>query len=141
MPRRRRSMAPRQFRIGELAAALELEHYVIRFWEREFKLSPSRSAGNQRFYTNEDLATFMVIKDLLYSRGYTISGAKQQMATRKAQAHSAATPTLKIAPARTISDRPCKSCEQTDALRAEITALREQLSAVEKIRSNKEVTI
>ena len=142
MPRRRRSMAPRQFRIGELAATLGLEHYVIRFWEREFKLSPTRSTGNQRFYTNDDLATFILIKELLYTRGYTISGAKHQLALRKTNpAQTAARQEMKIAPARSITSKRCTSCEQTEALRAEIAALREKLTTIEKIRHNKETAI
>ncbi len=72
-------MQKRKFRIGELAKQLELEKFVIRFWEKEFNLTGTRSSGGQRFYEERDLATFEHIKDLLYNHGFTISGAKKQL--------------------------------------------------------------
>lgn len=69
----------RQFRIGDLAKELHVKKYVIRFWEKEFDLPSDRSEGGQRFYTEEDLATFQKIKDLLYAQGFTINGAKKQL--------------------------------------------------------------
>ena len=72
-------ISPRQFRIGELAAHLKVERFVVRFWEKEFNLSPSRSEGGQRFYEAGDLEKFKKIKHLLYNQGYTISGAKKMI--------------------------------------------------------------
>lgn len=72
-------MQKRKFRIGELAKQLAVERFVIRFWEKEFNLRSDRSIGGQRFYSENDLAVFQSIKDLLYLQGFTISGAKQQL--------------------------------------------------------------
>ena len=72
-------MQKRKFRIGELADKLELERFVVRFWEKEFNLKGTRSKGGQRFYEGKDLATFEYIKDLLYKQGFTIAGAKQKL--------------------------------------------------------------
>lgn len=72
-------MEQRQFRIGELAKHVGVERFVIRFWEKEFNLKPTRSDGGQRFYQNEDLHKFKTIKTLLYDQGFTIAGAKQQL--------------------------------------------------------------
>ena len=72
-------MQKRQFRIGQLAENLQVERFVIRFWEKEFKLVSDRSNGGQRFYDEQDLALFKAIKELLYERGFTISGAKKQL--------------------------------------------------------------
>jgi DNA-binding transcriptional MerR regulator len=72
-------MQKRQFRIGELAHYLNVEKFVIRFWEKEFDMSTARSTGGQRFYDEKDVEKFATIKDLLYKRGYTIAGAKQQL--------------------------------------------------------------
>ena len=72
-------MQKRKFRIGELAKQLELEKFVIRFWEKEFDIKSTRSTGGQRFYEEKDVATFELIKDLLYHQGFTIAGAKQQL--------------------------------------------------------------
>ena len=72
-------MQKRQFRIGELAKQLNVERFVIRFWEKEFDVKTKRSSGKQRFYTQEDVDRFKYIKELLYQRGFTIAGAKQQI--------------------------------------------------------------
>jgi DNA-binding transcriptional MerR regulator len=72
-------MQKRTFRIGYLARHLAVERFVIRFWEKEFNIKPSRSEGGQRFYDEHDLATFVEIKNLLYKRGFTIAGAKKQL--------------------------------------------------------------
>jgi DNA-binding transcriptional MerR regulator len=76
-------MQKRSFRIGELAKHLALERFVIRFWEKEFALRTNRSEGGQRFYTQDDLNTFSYIKELLYIKGFTITGAKQHMHSLK----------------------------------------------------------
>ncbi len=72
-------MEKRKFRIGELAKRLELERFVVRFWEKEFSIKTSRSNGKQRFYSEEDFCKFQRIKHLLYNKGFTIVGAKQQL--------------------------------------------------------------
>ncbi len=72
-------MSRKQFRIGDLAKELKVKKFVIRFWEKEFDLKSDRSHGGQRFYTSEDLQTFLLIKDLLYGQGFTIAGAKKQL--------------------------------------------------------------
>lgn len=77
-------MQKRQFRIGELAKKLEVKKFVIRFWEKEFKLSTDRSSGGQRFYDENDLSLFTNIKTLLYHQGFTISGAKKKLSDSSA---------------------------------------------------------
>lgn len=72
-------MQKRQFRIGEFAKHLNIERFVVRFWEKEFNLKTDRSLGGQRFYSEEDLDMFKQIKELLYNKGFTIAGAKQQI--------------------------------------------------------------
>lgn len=72
-------MEKRKFRIGELARQLSIEKFVVRFWEKEFNLESDRSEGGQRFYTEQDLQQFKLIKKLLYEEGFTIAGAKKHM--------------------------------------------------------------
>lgn len=68
-----------KLRIGDVAKQLEVKEFVIRFWEREFKIKAKRSAGGQRFYTKSHVAFLSTVKDLLYKQGYTISGAKKHL--------------------------------------------------------------
>lgn len=72
-------MQKKQFRIGALAKELEVEKFVIRFWEKEFNIKSSRSSGGQRYYTLCDVAYFKKIKELLYQKKFTIAGAKEAL--------------------------------------------------------------
>lgn len=72
-------MQKKQFRIGTLAQELDLEKFVIRFWEKEFDIKSSRSSGGQRYYTVSDVEKFKQIKDLLYRKKFTIAGAKDAL--------------------------------------------------------------
>ena len=75
-------MERRKFRIGELAKKLNVERFVIRFWEKEFKVQTTRSSGGQRFYSEEDYQTFKYIKELLHKQGFTIAGARKQLSQK-----------------------------------------------------------
>jgi len=72
-------MQSRKFRIGDLAKRLQVDRFVIRFWEKEFDITPQRSQGGQRFYEEKDFQQFRLIKNLLYTKKFTIAGAKQQL--------------------------------------------------------------
>lgn len=68
------------FRIGEVSKILNVEPYVIRYWETEFKtISPVRTKTAQRLYRKKDVQELLTIKDLLYSQRFTIDGAKKQL--------------------------------------------------------------
>jgi len=79
-------MQKRKFRIGELAQELQVERFVIRFWEKEFFIKATRSDGGQRFYHEKDLERFKHIKELLYDKGFTIAGARKQLKGKIVQA-------------------------------------------------------
>ena len=66
------------FRIGEVARLLDVETYVLRFWESEFpQLKPNKGGTGQRLYRRRDVETAFEIRRLLYAEGYTIPGARQ----------------------------------------------------------------
>src|SRR5215510_16231577 len=68
------------FKIGEVCEIAELEPYVLRFWETEFpNLAPEKSGSGHRVYRKKDVEMVLKIKELLYSRGFTIAGAKKQL--------------------------------------------------------------
>jgi DNA-binding transcriptional MerR regulator len=69
------------FRIGEVSKILDLEPYVIRYWETEFQsIKPVRTRSSHRLYRKKDVQELLTIKDLLYSERFTIDGAKKQLA-------------------------------------------------------------
>ena len=71
---------PRTYRIGQACKRLDIQPYVLRYWETEFPaLSPDKSKSGQRVYTEEDLEVIRRIKELLYDEGFTIAGAKKRL--------------------------------------------------------------
>lgn len=68
------------YKIGEACKVLDIQPYVLRYWETEFSvLNPGKSKSGQRVYTEKDLAITRRIKTLLYEEGYTIAGAKKRL--------------------------------------------------------------
>jgi DNA-binding transcriptional MerR regulator len=68
------------FRIGEVSKILNVEPYVIRYWETEFKtVKPVRTKTAQRLYRKKDVEELLTIRNLLYQQRFTISGAKRQL--------------------------------------------------------------
>lgn len=72
------------YRIGEAAKLLELETYVLRFWETEFpQLEPLRTPKGQRLYSASHVALLHEVKRLLYDEGLTIEGARKSLDRRE----------------------------------------------------------
>ena len=70
------------FRIGEVSDLCRLPASVLRFWETEFpQLKPNKSSTGQRMYRRRDVEHVLRIKELLYTHGFTINGARQLMRT------------------------------------------------------------
>ena|SRR5579859_1957676 len=113
-------MQKRQFRIGELAQILGVERFVVRFWEKEFGLKPTRSDGGQRFYEEKDLETLQWIKDLLYVKGFTIAGAKKLLKDKPRN-------TSIIASKRTTFDEIVTSQDDLIKLHTQLVELKTQL--------------
>ena len=100
----------RQLRIGELAQELGVEKFVIRFWEKEFGIKAPRTEGQQRLYPEKDIAAFQEIKSLLYQQGFTIAGAKKQLALNRS------TTTIMPSEKTTIEEtKPAPATEQQPA--------------------------
>ena len=70
----------RLYKIGEVCKIAEVQPYVLRYWETEFPpLAPNKSGGGQRLYTRREIDVILRIKQLLYSEGFTIAGAKKRL--------------------------------------------------------------
>jgi DNA-binding transcriptional MerR regulator len=87
-PRKPRPPAPdlpssdgeRALKIGEAARAVGVEAYVLRFWETQFAfLRPKHSRSKHRFYEPRDIETLRLVKRLLHTEGYTITGARKRI--------------------------------------------------------------
>src|ERR1044071_5518209 len=70
----------RLYKIGEVCRIADVQPYVLRYWETEFpSLAPNKSGGGQRLYTRREIDIILKIKQLLYSEGFTIAGAKKKL--------------------------------------------------------------
>jgi DNA-binding transcriptional MerR regulator len=70
------------YSISEVSKISEVEQYVLRYWESEFEqLKPQKNRAGNRIYTNKDIQTILLIKNLLREKKYTIEGAKNILAT------------------------------------------------------------
>lgn len=122
-------MQKRQFRIGELAHYLDVEKFVIRFWEKEFEIRSSRSVGGQRFYDDTDIEKFSLIKELLYKKGYTIAGAKLQLKERSKRKSAQAPHDAKVRASHktTLEAEPAADQPTREQLEQQIVDLQKKL--------------
>lgn len=78
----------RYFSIGEVGDICQVKTHVLRYWEQEFsQLSPIKRRGNRRYYTRRDVFLVFQIKNLLYSEGFTIEGARAQLSQKQSKTH------------------------------------------------------
>jgi DNA-binding transcriptional MerR regulator len=74
----------RLYKIGEVCKVADVQPYVLRYWETEFPaLAPNKSGGGQRLYSQHEIDIILRIKQLLYSEGFTIAGAKKKLEGEK----------------------------------------------------------
>ena len=72
------------YSIGEVSKMMDLKAYVLRYWETEFKqLKPPKNRAGNRTYRQSDIDLILYIKDLLYTKKFTIEGARHQLAMEK----------------------------------------------------------
>lgn len=79
------------YRIGEVSKILNVESYVIRYWETEFRsVKPVRTKSAQRLYRKKDVEELLTIRNLLYTQRFTIDGAKKQLAKMRGESEQEA---------------------------------------------------
>ena len=72
----------RYFTIKEASDLCGVKSYVLRYWEQEFpQLKPNKRRGNRRYYQYKDVLVIRQIRKLLYQDGFTIEGARVQLAS------------------------------------------------------------
>src|ERR687885_2649410 len=64
------------YMISAVAEKYEIHPQTLRLYEREGLLKPSRSEGNTRLYTDEDLARLEVILSLTRDLGVNLAGVE-----------------------------------------------------------------
>ena len=85
--------AKRYFTIGEVSDLCGVKPHVLRYWEQEFtQLKPVKRRGNRRYYQHHEVLLIRRIRELLYEQGFTISGARNKLDSRLADAAESAAP-------------------------------------------------
>lgn len=121
------SAEKRLYKIGEVCKMADVQPYVLRYWETEFPvLAPNKSGGGQRLYTQREIDIVLRIKQLLYSEGFTIAGAKKKLESELAGGAEmpAASPPSK--PAKKSGDPNRTLTRVRDELRAILEMLDER---------------
>ncbi len=81
----------RYFTIGEVSELCMVKPYVLRYWEQEFtQLRPMKRRGNRRYYQHHEVLLVRRIRELLYEKRFTISGARDRLAESSSRAGAAA---------------------------------------------------
>jgi len=95
------------FRIGEVAGIVGVEPHVLRYWEREFRsIRPTKSARGQRVYSRRDVENLLRVRELLYTQGFTIAGARKQLLRPAREGDgAAAAPEAEVEEVTAVGDR------------------------------------
>lgn len=111
--------------ISEVAKDLDIQPYVIRFWETKFpEISPLLRSGGRRYYASETVNLLHDIKHLLYTEKYTIRGVQQLLKSKTKVKKN-------ISSGADMMKMQQKSREMK-SLRNELVALRDSLKTVLK---------
>jgi len=107
------------YSIAEVAQMFNVNHSLLRFWEKEFEcLTPKKNSKGTRFYTQEDIETIKTIRYLLKDQKLTVSGAKQRMKNNKNDI-----------------ERKRKIVEKLKTMRTELVAIRKELNQEDAIQT------
>ncbi|RQV98197.1 MerR family transcriptional regulator [bacterium] len=77
------------YSISEVSKLTGIPAHVLRYWEGEFtELSPKKGRNGSRLYQEKDLNQIREIKELLYEKKFTISGARKQLKSARQMQHN-----------------------------------------------------
>ena len=124
------------FRIGEVASLVGVEPHVLRYWEREFRtIRPTKSARGQRVYSRRDVENLLRVRELLYTQGFTIAGARKQLHRPTSKDEPAAETPQNAAPSAGGTKPPAAAApegedppREEETMRGTLVALREEVA-------------
>lgn len=68
------------FKASEVCAIVQVQPYVLRSWESEFPdLGLSKTPGGPRVYRRSDVERVLLIKQMVFGEGLTLSGARRRL--------------------------------------------------------------
>ena len=73
-------MTPKLFRAADVCELAQLQPYVLRSWEKEFPgIGLQKDAESARLYRQSDVDQVLRIKQLVFSEGLTLAGARRRL--------------------------------------------------------------
>jgi DNA-binding transcriptional MerR regulator len=72
-------MTPKLFKATDVCELAQLQPYVLRSWEKEFPGIGVQKADGQRLYRQSDVEQVLRIKQLVFTEGLTLSGARRRL--------------------------------------------------------------
>jgi DNA-binding transcriptional MerR regulator len=111
--------------ISEVSNLVGVKPHVLRYWETQFSmLRPKKNRAGNRMYRPEEIKLLLHIKELLYSRRFTIAGARRRLLDERKEN----TPQVEIGFAE--AERKLVLHEVKDELKQILTRLRGRPGAV-----------
>ncbi|MDR6224287.1 MerR family transcriptional regulator [Desmospora profundinema] len=80
------------FSIGIVTKLTELTPRQVRYYEQQELIKPSRTSGNQRLFSFNDVDRLLHIKSLM-EKGINIAGVKEMLSGKKAESEAQAAAT------------------------------------------------
>ena len=72
--------------ISEVSEMIGVKPHVLRYWETQFSmLRPRKNRAGNRMYRPEEIKMLLRIKELLYTRRFTIAGARRRLLDDRAE--------------------------------------------------------
>jgi DNA-binding transcriptional MerR regulator len=114
--------------ISEVSELLDVKPHVLRYWETQFRtLRPKKNRAGNRMYREKDLTLLERIKTLLYTKKYTIAGAKKALVLPEVEEETTSDGVDPPAAASPKVQAPSKPAPEADVLvevRKEIETLK-----------------
>lgn len=81
------------YTIGEVALMFDVNHSLIRFWEKEFTIiQPKKNKKGNRLFSPKDIENFNKIYHLVKIQGFTLEGAKKELKKKGIASETETTP-------------------------------------------------
>ena len=69
-----------QYSIGQIEKISGVKSHVLRYWEEVIpSITPTKEMSGRRIYSQKDLEIILRLKYLIYTKKFTIEGAKNQI--------------------------------------------------------------
>ena len=106
MPYKEREIQKMFYSVGEVAQMFKVNTSHIRFWSKQFEvIKPATNKKGNRLFTANDIENFKVIYHLVKEKGFTLKGAKIEMAKMRKKMRLEGRQTLNIPTDQVVNEQ------------------------------------